>query len=108
VEPDVRARLGLPAPVRQPGPGRGVRAWPMQHPELAVFCWSAAMLAVFAPLAVHLYRRKALGSAGQRWPAAATMATSAQAIEMVPENVIGLPFTITDSWLRAFSPRPIT
>jgi hypothetical protein len=25
-----------------------------------VFCWSAAMLAVFAPLAVHLYRRKAL------------------------------------------------
>lgn len=46
---------------RQPGPGRGVRAWPMQHPELAVFCWSAAMLAVFTPLAVHLYRRKALG-----------------------------------------------
>jgi hypothetical protein len=32
----------------------------MQHPELAVFCWSAAMLAVFAPLAVYLYRRKAL------------------------------------------------
>jgi ABC-2 type transport system ATP-binding protein len=27
---------------------------------LARFCWSAAMLAVFAPLAVHLYRRKAL------------------------------------------------
>jgi hypothetical protein len=32
----------------------------MQHPELAVFCWSAAMLAVFAPLAGHPYRRKAL------------------------------------------------
>jgi hypothetical protein len=48
------------------------------------------------------------GSAGQRWPAAATTATSAQAIEMVPENVIGLPFTFTDFWLRAFSPRPIT
>jgi hypothetical protein len=32
----------------------------MQHPELAVFCWSAAMLAVFAPLAVHLHRRQAL------------------------------------------------
>lgn len=35
-------------------------AWPMRHPELAVFCWSAAMLAVFAPLGVQLYRRKAL------------------------------------------------
>jgi hypothetical protein len=32
----------------------------MQHPELAVFLWSAAFLAVFAPLAVHLYRRKSL------------------------------------------------
>ena len=36
-------------------------AWPMQHPELAVACWAVAMLVVFAPLAVHLYRRKALG-----------------------------------------------
>jgi len=33
----------------------------VQHPELAVICWSVGMLAVFAPLAVHLYRRKALG-----------------------------------------------
>ena len=45
---------------QDPDPAVAVRAWPMQHPELAVFCWSAAMLAVFAPLAVHLYRRKAL------------------------------------------------
>src|SRR6202050_670454 len=44
-----------------PDPAAGVHAWPMQHPELAVVCWAAAMLAVFAPLAVHLYRRKALG-----------------------------------------------
>ncbi|MGH3154710.1 MAG: ABC transporter permease [Streptosporangiaceae bacterium] len=44
-----------------PDPAAGVRAWPMQHPELAVVCWAAAMLAVFAPLAVRLYRRKALG-----------------------------------------------
>jgi ABC-2 type transport system permease protein len=44
-----------------PDPAAGVHAWPMQHPELAVACWAAAMLAVFAPLAVHLYRRKALG-----------------------------------------------
>ena len=29
--------------------------------RVAVLCWSAAMLVVFAPLAVHLYRRKALG-----------------------------------------------
>jgi ABC-2 type transport system permease protein len=44
-----------------PDPAAGVHAWPMQHPELAVVCWAAAMLVVFAPLAVHLYRRKALG-----------------------------------------------
>jgi ABC-2 type transport system permease protein len=44
-----------------PDPAMRVPAWPMQHPELAVCCWSAAMLAVFAPLAVQLYRRRALG-----------------------------------------------
>ena len=32
----------------------------MRHSELAVFWWSAAMLAVFAPLAVRLHRRQAL------------------------------------------------
>jgi hypothetical protein len=31
----------------------------MQHPELAVIGWSVVLLMVFAPLAVHLYRRKA-------------------------------------------------
>jgi len=35
-----------------------VRAWPMQHPELAVPLWSGVLLAIFAPLAVHLYARK--------------------------------------------------
>jgi ABC-2 type transport system permease protein len=44
-----------------PNPAAAVRAWPMQHPELAVITWSVAMLVVFAPLAVYLYRRKALG-----------------------------------------------
>jgi ABC-2 type transport system permease protein len=44
-----------------PNPAAAVHAWPMQHPELAVAGWAAAMLGVFAPLAVHLYRRKALG-----------------------------------------------
>ena len=43
-----------------PNPAASVPAWPMQHPELAVICWAVAMLAVFAPLAVRLYRRKAL------------------------------------------------
>jgi ABC transporter DrrB family efflux protein len=42
-----------------PNPAAAVQAWPAQHPELAVVCWSVGMLAVFAPLAVHLYRTKA-------------------------------------------------
>lgn len=42
-----------------PNPAASVSAWPMQHPELAVLGWSAVLLMVFAPLAVHLYRRKA-------------------------------------------------
>jgi ABC-2 type transport system permease protein len=42
-----------------PNPAAAVQAWPAQHPELAVLCWSAAMLIVFAPLAVRLYRSKA-------------------------------------------------
>jgi ABC-2 type transport system permease protein len=41
-----------------PNPAAAVQAWPAQHPELAVVCWAVAMLAVFAPLAVHLYRSK--------------------------------------------------
>jgi ABC transporter DrrB family efflux protein len=44
-----------------PNPAASVQAWPMQHPELAVIGWSTVLLAVFAPLAVHLYRRKAAG-----------------------------------------------
>lgn len=41
-----------------PNPAALVDAWPAQHAEVAVVCWSAAMLAVFAPLAVRLYRLK--------------------------------------------------
>ena len=41
-----------------PNPAALVDAWPAQHAELAVICWSLVMLAVFAPLAVHLYRNK--------------------------------------------------
>jgi ABC transporter DrrB family efflux protein len=43
-----------------PNPAAAVHAWPMQHPELAVVFWSVGMLLVFAPLAVQMYRRKAL------------------------------------------------
>jgi ABC-2 type transport system permease protein len=43
-----------------PNPSAGIQAWPMQHPELAVLVWSAALLTVFAPTAVYLYRRKVL------------------------------------------------
>jgi ABC-2 type transport system permease protein len=41
-------------------PASAVHAWPMQHPELAVLAWSVALIAVFAPTAVYLYRRKVL------------------------------------------------
>jgi ABC-2 type transport system permease protein len=38
-------------------PGR-MHAWPMQHPELPVLAWSVALIVVFAPQSVCLYRRK--------------------------------------------------
>jgi len=41
-------------------PSATVPAWPMQHPELAVLAWSAGLIAIFAPLAVVLYKRKVL------------------------------------------------
>jgi len=41
-------------------PASAVPAWPMQHPELAVLAWSVGLIAVFAPTAVWLYRRKVL------------------------------------------------
>jgi ABC-2 type transport system permease protein len=43
-----------------PNPAAAVHAWPMQHPELAVLLWAAGIIAVFAPLSVRMYRRKAL------------------------------------------------
>ena len=43
-----------------PNPAGAVQAWPMQHPELAVVCWSIALIAIFAPAAVLMYRRKVL------------------------------------------------
>jgi ABC-2 type transport system permease protein len=41
-----------------PNPSASIDAWPMQHPVAASLLWSAALLAVFAPLAVALYRRR--------------------------------------------------
>jgi ABC-2 type transport system permease protein len=41
-----------------PNPAALVHAWPAQHPELAVVCWSVALLVIFAPLAVRLYGNK--------------------------------------------------
>jgi ABC transporter DrrB family efflux protein len=41
-----------------PNPSASIHAWPMQHPVEAALLWSAAILAVCAPLAVHLYRSR--------------------------------------------------
>jgi ABC-2 type transport system permease protein len=41
-----------------PNPSSTIQAWPMQHPVAASLLWSLVMLAVFAPLAAVLYRRR--------------------------------------------------
>jgi len=41
-----------------PDPSAAIGAWPMQHPVATSLLWSLALLAIFAPLAVHLYRRR--------------------------------------------------
>jgi ABC transporter DrrB family efflux protein len=41
-----------------PNPSASIDAWPMQHPVLAALLWSAAIVAIFAPLATTLYRRR--------------------------------------------------
>jgi ABC-2 type transport system permease protein len=41
-----------------PNPSTSIHAWPMQHAVLASLLWSVALVAVFAPLAVALYRRR--------------------------------------------------
>jgi ABC-2 type transport system permease protein len=41
-----------------PNPSAAIHAWPMQHAVAASLLWSLAMLAVFAPLASALYRRR--------------------------------------------------
>ncbi len=41
-----------------PNPSTLSHAWPMQHPVLASVLWSLVLLAIFAPLASWLYRRR--------------------------------------------------
>lgn len=41
-----------------PNPSATIDAWPMQHPVIASLLWSAVLIAVFAPLASSLYRRR--------------------------------------------------
>jgi hypothetical protein len=41
-----------------PNPSATANAWPMQHPVVAAVLWSLMILALFAPLAVSLYRRR--------------------------------------------------
>ena len=41
-----------------PNPSASIQAWPMQHPVAASLLWSAVLLAVFAPLAAWLYKRR--------------------------------------------------
>jgi ABC-2 type transport system permease protein len=41
-----------------PNPSHAVHVWPMQHPLLASLAWSVALLAIFAPLATSLYKRR--------------------------------------------------
>ncbi len=41
-----------------PNPSAAIHVWPMQHPVIACLLWSAVLLAVFAPLAAWLYKRR--------------------------------------------------
>jgi ABC-2 type transport system permease protein len=41
-----------------PNPSSTIHAWPMQHPVLASLVWSVVMVAIFAPVAIALYKRR--------------------------------------------------
>jgi len=43
---------------KNPNPSATIHAWPMQHPITASLLWCVALIAVFAPLASVLYRRR--------------------------------------------------
>lgn len=46
-----------------PDPSSSISAWPMQRSVQATLVWSVAILAVFAPLAAYLFRRRTTGRA---------------------------------------------
>jgi len=41
-----------------PNPSASIQDWPMQHPIATSIIWSITLLAIFAPLAAHLYRSR--------------------------------------------------
>jgi ABC-2 type transport system permease protein len=41
-----------------PNPSAAIDAWPMQHPVVTSLLWSFALIALFAPFASSLYRRR--------------------------------------------------
>ena len=43
-----------------PNPSASVPVWPLQHPELATALWAVALLLIFVPLSIRLYRREDL------------------------------------------------
>jgi ABC-2 type transport system permease protein len=43
---------------RNPNPSATIHDWPMQHPIATSLLWSVVLLAIFAPLAAYLYRRR--------------------------------------------------
>ncbi|HUY08912.1 MAG TPA: ABC transporter permease [Candidatus Dormibacteraeota bacterium] len=43
-----------------PNPSASVQVWPLQHPELATAFWSVALLLIFVPVSIRLYRREDL------------------------------------------------
>ena len=55
-------RRAVTAAARQllhnPNPSATVPDWPMQHLIATSLLWSIALLAIFAPFAVHLYRSR--------------------------------------------------
>jgi ABC transporter DrrB family efflux protein len=44
-----------------PNPSASVHSWPMQHAIVTSLVWSFGLLAIFAPLAAHLFARRTRG-----------------------------------------------
>ena len=41
-----------------PNPSGAIDIWPMQHPVEASLLWCAALLVIFVPIAINLYRKR--------------------------------------------------